>query len=176
LSQITFGIKISGLAYHPQKKLNESCYKWKLDKKGKFVSYIGVSLMAGYNFNEYVGMKVVQVFMPFDCAGKFSSLSHVGINLTDRIVGWKNEKHRGSASIGPMFYLRKGWLKMKDYEPEKGFMKASESKKWERKFSWYGGQVQYDYYFKENQAHSLNLFPGHPFLYTFGVGETFRID
>ncbi len=41
-AQLTFGVKISGLAFHPQKELNEACYRWKIDKKGKFVGFVDV--------------------------------------------------------------------------------------------------------------------------------------
>jgi hypothetical protein len=174
-SQMTFGVKISGLAFHPKKELNEACYRWKIDKKGKLVGFVGVTFTSAYQFNNYVGVKFTQTFMPFDCAGKFASVTHLGINLTDRIVGWKNDLHRGSVSIGPLFYLRKGWLQLDGYEPDTDFIKTTKSEKWQRKFVWYGGQMQYDYYFKTNQAVSVNFFPGYPYIYSLGVGETFRV-
>ncbi|MGV6861670.1 MAG: hypothetical protein ACWA41_07845 [Putridiphycobacter sp.] len=173
-SQFSFGVKISGLAYHPQKEINESHYRWKLDKGGHLVSFIGISFMGSYQFNPYVGVKVVQTVMPFDCAGKWAFITHVGVNFYDRIVGWKNDIHRGSGSFGPLFYYRKGWGEIEGYSPDLTFVKPSKNKKWETKFVWYGAQLQYDYFFRPNQAHSINIFPGYPYIYSFAIGETFR--
>lgn len=175
-AQFTIGVKISGLAFHPQKGQKENCYPLKLDQKGRFVGFVGVSFTTAYHFNDYLGLKMTQTFMPYDCAGHFASVTHIGVNLTDRIVGWKNDDHRGSASFGPLLYLRKNWLNNNDCISEPGFMKPSKNKIWERKFVWYGGQLQYDYYYKSDQAVSVNFFPGHPYVYTFGVGQTFRFE
>ena len=175
-AQITFGVKISGLAFHPKKGANKSCYRWKVDEQGRFVGFVGVTLTSAYYFNDYLGLKLSQTFMPFDCAGQFSSVTHLGLNLTDRIVGWKNNQHRGSASIGPLLYLRKGWLQLIDCPQEPDFINSTQNKKWQYKFVWYGGQMQYDYYYRTNRAVSINIFPGHPYVYSFGVGETFRIE
>jgi len=176
VAQFTFGVKISGLALHPQKELNEKNYRWKLDEKGHLVAFLGVTFTAAYQFNNYLGIKFVQTFMPFDCAGKFSSVTHLGMNLTDRIVGLKNDVHRGSVSIGPLLYLRKGWTEIVGYKSDLDFITPSKNKKWEHKFVWYGGQIQYDYYFNTDRALSFNFFPGYPYIYSFGVGETFRIE
>ena len=174
-AQFNFGIKISGLAYHPQKEINENHYRWKLDKKGHFVSFIGISFVFDYAFNPYFGIKTTHTIMPFDCAGKWAFVSHVGVNFHDRIIGWKNNIHRFSGSFGPLWYYRKGWNTIKNYQHEPQFIKQSKNKKWEHKFVWYGAQAQYDYYFKPNQAFSVNLFPGYPYIYSFAVGESFRL-
>jgi hypothetical protein len=114
--------------------------------------------------------------MPFDCAGKFSSVTHLGLNITDRIFGSKNETHNASMSFGPLLYLRKGWLQLEGYESDESFIKTTKNKKWQHKFVWYCGQIQYDYYFKSNQALSFNFFPGYPYIYSFAVGKTLKFD
>ncbi|NOQ72647.1 MAG: hypothetical protein GQ574_11625 [Crocinitomix sp.] len=174
-SQFTFGIKIGGLAFH-QQKVSPNYYSWSIDKKGRWVGYLGVSLTAGYQFNPYLGVKIIQTLMPYDCAGKFSGITHVGIDLHDRIAGFKNEKHRLSASFGPMFYYRKNWIKVPNYYVDEGFMNTAENENWERKFIWYGGQIQYDFYYKENQAISTNFLPGFPYIYTFMTGIQTRLE
>jgi hypothetical protein len=168
-SQFTFGVKIGGLAFH-QRKVSPNYYKLSIDKKGHWVGYLGVSLTAGYQFNPYLGIKVIQTLMPYDCAGKFSGITHLGIDMHDRIVGFENEKHRLSASFGPLFYYRKNWNKVPSYYEDDGFMKKGKNTAWERKFIWYGGQIQYDFYFNEKQAVSTNFFPGFPYVYTFMTG------
>jgi ABC-type long-subunit fatty acid transport system fused permease/ATPase subunit len=174
-AQFTFGIKISGLAYHPQKEINENHYRWNLDKNGHLVSFIGISFIANYSFNQYLGVKTTHTIMPFDCAGKWAFVSHIGINLHDRIIGWKNNVHRFSGSFGPLWYYRKGWIAIDGYKQEPNFIKSSKNNKWEHKFVWYGAQVQYDFYFRTNQAVSVNIFPGYPYIYSFAIGETFVI-
>lgn len=173
-SQFTFVIKISGLAYHPQKEINESHYRWKIDKNGHLVSFIGITLIADYSFNQYIGIKTAHTIMPFDCAGKWAFVSHIGINFHDRVIGWKNNEHRFSGSFGPLWYYRKGWNNINGYIQETDFIKSSKNKQWESKFVWYGAQAQYDYYFNTQQALSVNIFPGYPYIYSFAVGETFN--
>tara|TARA_B110000046_G_C13002416_1_gene402796 strand:- start:456 stop:1031 length:576 start_codon:yes stop_codon:yes gene_type:complete len=174
-TQFTVGIKIGGLAFH-QQEVNPNYYSWSIDKKGRWVGYLGVSLTAGYQFNRYLGVKVIQTIMPYDCAGKFAGITHLGIDLHDRIVGFKNEKHRFSATFGPMFYYRKNWNEVPTYYIDEGFMKTAKNKAWERKFIWYGGQIQYDYYYNEKQAVSTNFLPGFPYIYTFMTGVQTEVE
>lgn len=168
-AQFTVGIKFGGLAFH-QQKVSPNYYKWNLDKKGHWVAYLGLSLTAGYQFNPFIGIKVIQTLIPYDCAGRFSGITHVGIDFSDRIIGAKNEKHRLSASFGPIFYYRKNWQTVENYYISEGFAKPNEKGNWERKFIWYGGQIQYDYYVDPKRAISTNFLPGYPYIYTFMTG------
>ena len=168
-SQLTIGVKIGGLALH-HKKVSPNYYKWSIDKKGRFVGYAGATITVGYQFNQYLGVKFAQTIMPYDCGGKFSGITHIGIDFFDRIVGFKNETHRFSASFGPLFYYRKNWHKIPDYYAEEGFLKTGKNKDWERKFVWHGGQIQYDYYLNERVSISTNFLPGFPYIYTFNTG------
>lgn len=173
-SQFTVGIKIGGLAFH-QQKIAPNYYKLSLDKKGHWVGYLGLSFTAGYSFNPYVGIKLIQSILPYDCAGRFSAITHIGIDLDDRIIGLKDEKHNLSVSIGPLFYYRKNWKTVPNYYEDEGFMKLSKNEKWERKFVFYGGQIQYDFYFNNRQAVSTNFLPGYPYIYTFMTGIEQRL-
>ena len=114
--------------------------------------------------------------MPHDCAGKFSGISHIGVDFHDRIIGLNSDTHRLSASFGPIFYYRKNWEKVSNYYPDEGFMKVGGNKAWERKFIWYGAQIQYDYYLNSTNAVSTNFLPGYPYIYTFMTGVQTRID
>ncbi len=168
-AQFTVGIKIGGLAFH-QQKVSPNYYRLSMDKKGHWVGYLGCSLTAGYQFNPYIGIKVIQTLMPFDCAGKFSGITHFGIDFQDRIVGIQNTRHNLSATVGPLFYYRKNWKDVPNYYVDEGFVKTNQKGEWERKFIWYGGQIQYDYYFNEQTAISTNFLPGYPYIYTFMTG------
>ncbi len=141
-----------------------------MDKKGRFVAFASISIVATYHINKYIGVKAVQSFIFHDCAGKFAGLSHIGIDFHDDIIGWENPNHQWSFSFGPLYYYRKGWLNDKNYRHTPDFLTLSKNRKWERKFVWYGGQIQYDYLFANGQAFNINFFPGIPYLYTFGIG------
>jgi len=168
-AQFTFGIKIGGLAFH-QQPVEPNYYRWSIDKKGRWVGYLGLSFTAGYRFNPYVGIKVIQTILPYDCAGKFSGITHIGLDFHDDLVGLKNERHQFSASFGPLFYYRKNWKEVLNYYVDEGFVKSRLGSKWERKLVWYGGQINYDWYYNEREAVSTNFLPGYPYIYTFMTG------
>ncbi len=174
-AQFTVGIKIGGLAFH-QQKVSPNYYKLKLDKNGHFVAYLGLSLTAGYQFNPYLGVKIIQTLMPYDCAGRFSGITHIGIDFKDRIVGFKNPTHQLSATFGPIFYYRKNWQTVDNYYITEGFVKQNLTGNWERKWIWFGGQIQYDYYVHPNRAISTNFLPGYPYIYTFMTGVQTTLD
>lgn len=124
LSQVSFGIKIGGLAVHHQ-KVDPNYYRLSIDKKGRFVGYLGVSFVATYHINQYIGVKFIQTIMPFDCAGKRSGITHLGIDFQDRIIGIQNSTHQLSASFGPLIYYRKNWNQVANYTPNDQFVKRN---------------------------------------------------
>jgi hypothetical protein len=173
--QFSIGISISGIGYHPRGNAqNASFYKWKIDRIGKFTGFANVSLLASYRFNDYFGVKIMQSIIFHDCAGKFAGLTHLGINLYDDILHWKNPKSEFSMSFGPLWYYRKDWTKEKRYQNNPQFITLSKNKRWEHKFVWHGGLIQYDYFLDNNTSLTTTLFPGYPYLYTFGVGGAYH--
>jgi hypothetical protein len=184
MSQFSVGITISGIAFHPSAKDNAHIYKWKFDKSGRFVAYAGISLMAEYRVNKYIGIKVLQNLVFYDCAGKFAGLTHFGINVHDEVFGLENQNHKFSASFGPLWYYRKGWTNIESYKNNPSFLKLSNSGQWESTFVWYGAQIYYDYFSSKtieqnlsskfrNSDLSINFLPAYPHLYTFGIGKSF---
>ncbi len=173
-SQVSIGFTIGGIGYHPKNKSNHSYYKWKIDKKGKFVGYAGISIFLTYKVNNYIGFKLLQGLVFHDCAGKFAGISHVGINLYDDIIGFKFKRDALSMSVGPFWYYRKNWMKIPEYIHDSTFIRLSKTKKWESLFVWYGGQIEYIHTFNNHKNFALNILPAYPYLYTFGVGEVVR--
>lgn len=171
-SQISVGISIGGIGYHPIEEKNENAefYKWKFDKKGKMVGFASVTFFFSYRFNDYIGAKVMQSFVFHDCAGNFAGVTHLGVDLHDDIIGWKNPSNQFSLSFGPFWYYRKNWSQEPHYKNDPNFMKLSDNGVWESKFVWHGGQIEYDHFINANEALSINFLPGYPYLYTFGVG------
>lgn len=170
----SIGISVSGIAFHPAANENTNYYKHPLDKNNKFTFYGGIAFYCNWHINEYCGIRLAQMILPYDCAGKFSGITQIGINLTDRIIGFKNETHRLNGTFGPMWYYRKDWMKVSGYHTDEKFCKLSNSGRWERKFIWYAGHAEYNYFYQKNQATSLIIFPGYPHLYTALAGFSYR--
>lgn len=172
---LTAGIKFGGIGYHPKPTGSEQFYKHTLNKKKSLALFSSVTFCFSYNFNEFIGLKAVQTILLKDCANKFAGISHIGLNVHDRIINWKNEQYRGSFSFGPLFYYRKNWNKIEGYKTDTNFINLSKNEIWERKFVWYGGQIQFDYYWNHKDAISVNLLPGHPYIYAMSVGFTQKL-
>ena len=172
-SQFSVGISLSGIGYH-QGNTKTEYFKWKLSKNGKLAGFASISFYLSYQFNDYIGIKAFQSLIFKDCIGHFSGITHIGIDFHDDIIGWKNPKSQFSATFGPFWYYRKNWLKEERYIHVKGFLKLSENKKWEHKFVWYGGQIDYSYFYNSHNALTLNFLPAYPYLYTFGIGTKFK--
>ena len=175
-AQISIGVSIGGIGYHPKKDSNSQFYKWKLDKKGKFVGYSSLSLIVSYRYNQNFGLKLNHTHIFHDCAGKRAGVTHLGINLYDDIIGRKNQIHEFSLSFGPLWYYRKNWSKEPRYKNNPKFMKMSKSRIWEKKFVWHGGTIEYNYTFQDNYSFSANILPGYPFLYTAVFGLNKRLE
>jgi len=172
-SQFSIGVAISGIGYH-QGKTETEYFKWKLSKNGKLAGFASVSILFSYQFNDYIGIKALQSFIISDCIGNFSGITHIGIDLHDDIIGWKNQKNQFSMTFGPFWYYRKNWLKEKEYKPDVSFLKQSDDKVWEHKFVWYGGQIEYSYYYNSHNALTFNFLPAIPYLYTFSLGTKYK--
>jgi len=168
-AQLTIGVNIGGIGYHTKKVKDTENYKWKLNKKGNWAGFASVSVMVSYRINDYVGIKAINTFIFQDCAGRYSGISHVGIDLHDDIIGWKGDKNQFSASVGPFWYYRKNWTQESWYQNDPTFLKLHKNKKWESIFVWHGGQVQYQYFLNEYESIGVNFLPAYPYLYTLGV-------
>jgi len=176
IAQISIGISISGIGYHPKKEKYENAdlYQWKLDRKGQFVAFSSVSFFLSYKFNNYIGVKLMQTIVTHDCAGHFAGITHLGIDLHDDIINWKNPQHQFSMTFGPLWYYRRNWKSDPNYIHDVDYLIISKNSIWESKFVWYGGQIEYSYLPENsNTAVTLNFLPAIPYLYTFGVGAKF---
>ena len=167
-SQFSIGITLNGIGYHPNS--NTDNFKWKISKNGKLVGFASISIIASYRFNNYVGIKIAQNIAFYNCAGKFSGITHIGIDLHDDIIGINNTKNQLSASIGPFWYYRKNWNQITSYKYDPNFIKRSKNKTWEHLFVWYGGQIEYSYSYSKQNAITMTLLPGYPYIYAMGLG------
>jgi len=174
-TQVLAGITIGGIGFHPQKSENAGFYRWKMDRHGRFTGLAGITIHVSWRIHPTVGVKILQTFVAHDCAGKFAGITHAGIELHDDIAGIRNPEHEFSASFGPMWYYRRNWTKEKSYRNDSEFIRLSENGKWERKFIWHGGQIQYNYNWNLHDSFVVNFLPGYPYLYTFMAGAGKRV-
>jgi len=175
-AQVSIGISLSGIGYHPKKEKyeNTELYKWKLDKKGGFVAFSSLTFFLSYRFNNYIGAKIMQSIVIHDCAGHFAGITHLGIDLHDDILAMKNPQHQFSMSFGPFWYYRKNWNTEPNYMHDANYLKVSKNGIWETKFVWHGGQIEYSYLpANSHTAYTINFLPAIPYLYTLGVGAKF---
>ncbi|RLD47360.1 MAG: hypothetical protein DRI86_00580 [Bacteroidetes bacterium] len=175
-AQYSIGISLSGIGYHPKKEKydNVNMYKWSIDKKGQFVAFSSITFFFSYRFNDYVGAKLMQSLVLSDCAGHFAGITHFGIDLHDDIIGIKNPNHQLSATFGPFWYYRKNWNENPNYKQDLDYLKSTQNNKWETRFVWHGGQIEYSYLIPEsNTAITVNFLPAIPYLYTLGLGAKY---
>ncbi len=175
-AQVSVGFTIGGIAYHPLREANARIYKWKFDRQGHFVGYTGLSIFVSYRINRYVGIKLIQAIVLHDCAGKFAGITHLGINLFDDILAWNDRFNEFSMSIGPFWYYRRNWTKEKAYRNMPDFISLSANKRWEKKFVWYGGQIEFDHFSAGNQPLVFNFLPGLPYIFTLGIGSKIMVN
>jgi hypothetical protein len=81
----------------------------------------------------------------------------------------------GSGGLGPFFYYRKNWKTFPEYVDE-GYFKDTRNGKWQTKFVWYGGELEYNYPLQERLDLSINFFPGIPVVYALAPGVRMRVD
>lgn len=147
-------------------------YRGKLDRRGMAVVTNGIVVTLDIYLNENWHLKLAQSYIPHDCGGKFLGMAHVGLGYT--VTDF--HPHRGSISFGPMFFYRRSWHDLEFYSDPTRFFKTSKNGRWQTKFVWHGGQVEYDYFVRPNQALSVNVVPAVPELFSFTPGWKYVWD
>lgn len=156
-----------GLSFHPGKNTNGKLFLHSLGKKNRLAMNFGLGIGIEFKFNNYISLKFDQVAFA-DCAEKFAGLSMLNLRYTQNLGVLGN----GSVGLGPFFYYRKNWNSIPDYVDE-GFFKISKNNKWQRKFVWYGGELEHNYPLKNGLDISSNILPGIPIVYAFCTGVRF---
>jgi hypothetical protein len=167
-SQLVFGVKVTGLAFHPR-PINGSIFRGKLDKKGHLVINGGMALTAQYYANQNVGVGIGQVIMPQDCGGKWFGASQIGLALKYDLT----PNHSINGVFGPMVFYRQNWADIAGYKDDV-FFKKSKNLSTQYKFVWYGVNFEYTYWYANKTGVSFNLLPGIPEVLEFSAGMSFR--
>lgn len=164
--KFSVGVKYMGLTTHLKKSLHPQIYKRKFDKGGHVVINHGLILNFEYFVSDRAAIRLSQALVPFDCANKFLGATQLGISYGRFIAQSSNEIR---IVAGPIHFYRRSWKDIDGYKDD-GLFRLSKNGKWQTKFVWYGGEIEYNYWLNQNQAFSLNWLPGVPELFTFSPG------
>lgn len=165
----SIGIYINGINAHLKKPLNPDLYHRTLTKNKRLVYNIGGGLRVSYYVNQYAGLTITQVFVPHDCGNKFFGMTHAGIFLSTRY--FNQSKHEGILLGGPLLFYRKNWNTLPGYTDDR-LMNQSKNKKWQYKFVWHGGFLEYQYHYDTMQAAGIHVMPGIPELLSISAHHT----
>lgn len=170
-------IKYLGLGWHPSEASRIPEYMpLKLDKEGYFVLNLGATTgieryFGGDSFLNRFGIEFVGG-MYFDCVMNFSSLMHIGFR--GKIID--SEKHGLNAGLGPTIVFRKNWSdNVPDYIDQRDYYNVSRNEKYQYKFIWYAGEIEYNYKFDPHNYLSVSLIPGFPNYVLLMVGYERKI-
>lgn len=157
-------VKLMGISLHTDRNLNGKMYRAAIGKNNRVAFHLGLALTTEYKFNNWFSMKFDQVGFR-DCGGKFAGMSMFNLRYTQDIGSAGDV----SGGMGPFFYYRKNWNAIAGYEDD-GYFKESSNKKWQTKFVWYGGELEYNYPITETVDWSTNVLPGIPVVIAVASG------
>ena len=158
------GVKLMGISIHTDKGLNSSLFHCAVGKNNRVAFHIGVAVMCEYRFNNWLSAKYDQCVFR-DCAAKFAGMSMFNLRYTQDL----GRAGDVSAGMGPFFYYRKSWYSIPEYEDD-GYFHVSRSGKWQTKFVWYGGEIEYNYPLNDHTDWSTNILPGIPVVVAVASG------
>lgn len=156
-----------GLSFHPGKNTNCELFCHPIGKHKRLAINFGATIGIEYKFNDYISVKLDQAAFR-DCAGKFAGMTMLNLRYTQDLRMFGN----GSVGLGPFFFYRKNWNDIPDYQDE-GFFRISKNNKWQRKFVWYGGELEHNYPLKNGLDISTNILPGIPVVFALATGLRF---
>jgi hypothetical protein len=158
------GIKFMGVSIHTDNNFNGHLYKTAIGKKNRVAFHFGLALTMEYKFNNWFSVKASQAGFR-DCAGKFAGMTM--INLRGTLDFGKAGDL--SAGLGPFWYYRRSWFELAGYEDD-GYFNLSENGRWQKKFVWHGGEIEYNYPINDQLDWSTNILPGIPVVIAVASG------
>lgn len=168
-AQWFIGVKLMGVSIHTDDNKNGNLYKAAIGKHHRVAFHFGLAVTTEYKFNNWISAKVDQVAFR-DCAGKFAGMTMFNLRGTADL----GKGGDLSAGMGPFWYYRKSWFTVEAYEDD-GYFKTSRNEKWQTKFVWYGGEVEYNYPITETLDWSTNVLPGIPVVIAVASGVRTRL-
>ncbi len=155
----SIGIYINGINAHLKKPLNPNLYHRTFTKNKRIVYNLGGGMRISYYITPAAGLTITQLILPKDCGNKFFGMTHAGIFLSTRY--FNESRHEGLLIMGPMLFYRKNWNALNAYIDDQ-LMQQSKNKKWQYKFVWHGGFLEYQYHYDNFNAAGIHVMPGIP--------------
>ena len=166
-AQGNVGLRFVFGTLHPRGEQNAFLMPNRLDKNALFVPNWGfIGSYERYFHKRRWAVKAAQGAYS-DCARLFAGHTHLGLRLNVL----NSPKHSLEVGFGPTLVYRQSWYRFEGYQQETRLLKTSGN--WQWNFVWYGGEVEYDYKITKNIDLTLNVIPGIPQFYTFGLGARY---
>jgi hypothetical protein len=163
-AQWYIGVKFMGISIHTDKNVNGHLYKTAVGRQKRIAFNFGLALTAEYRFTDWISVKASQAAFR-DCGGKFAGMTMLNLRGTLDF----DEAGDLSAGLGPFWYYRRSWHSIDGYT-EDGYFRVSSNGKWEKKFVWHGGEIEYNYPVTETLDWSTNVLPGIPVVIAVASG------
>jgi hypothetical protein len=171
-SQNNIGLQFFGLAIHPKgDPLNAHLMPFKLDKDAYFVVNFGI--VASYDhffYKDILSVKIGQTFFA-DCATKFAGVSHIGI----RVKVFKIGRHLLQLGIGPTYMFRQNWYDLDGYVQTHPINGTPEDK-FQTRFIWYGGEIEYKYSINDKFDISAGFIPYYNIIMSTYLGINYKFQ
>lgn len=158
------GVKLMGITIHTDQMDNKHLFLNTIGKNKRIAFHLGGALTVEYRVNNWLAFKCDQVLFR-DCAGKTAGMTMLNV----RYVHDFSPKDNASIGLGPFWYYRKSWRSFTEYRDD-GYFKDSPDGKWQTKFVWYGGEIEYNRKVNKNLDWSTNVLPGIPVVIAVASG------
>jgi hypothetical protein len=156
-------IKYFGLSVHLKETPYPEIFPNKLDDKG--YSTLNYGAIIGYDrflIRNVHALRLQQAIYA-DCSASLAGFTHVGW----RALLFQKGRHSLNAGLGPTLVYRRDWNRLQGYQDDGYFNRRG---KWQYKFYWYAGELEYNYQLEGKTDFSFNIIPGIPELISFGLG------
>ena len=167
----SIGLKFMGLSFHPLSgKPNAELMPNRLDEQAYFVWDLGALLTYEYFIvPDILSVKFIQGLYA-DCAAQFAGVTSIGLRARIFQIG----RHSLFGGIGPTLIYRHNWFRIPNYVDTK-YYKGTPTDKWQYKFLWYGGELEYKFAISSKLDFATIFVPGYPDLMAFAVGLNYKL-
>ena len=170
-SRQNISLKFMGLSFHPLSgRPNAQLMPNRLDPEAYFVVDLGALLSYEYFIiPEILSVKGIQGLYA-DCTAQLAGVTSIGLRARIFRIG----RHRLYGGIGPTWIYRRNWYRLPGYV-DTNYFEGSPTDKWQRKFLWYGGELEYKYALSPKLDIATTFVPGYPDLMALAVGLSYNL-
>ena len=159
-----------GLSFHPLSgRPNAKLMPNRLDPEAYFVVDLGALLSYEYFIiPEILSVKGIQGLYA-DCTAQLAGVTSIGLRARIFHIG----RHRLYGGIGPTWIYRRNWYSLPGYVDTK-YYEGSPTDKWQHKFLWYGGELEYKFALSPKLDIATTFVPGYPDLMALAIGLNYN--